>query len=234
MTDSRSRVGLVKRYATDDWVLGDSSTWSADSIELTQRSDSALRDTTTSTAWDRVLTDLELVPPNAARRHQPNLELLGGPASPLRRVAEVIGDNTNLAATAMPAIPVTGAARDGPAESQEAGEARKDIPTGGWYPCPRTPAASLPRTSNRITVCWKARLGQRPIDRVVAAISEVQPAWLAVVAGGDITKASDDPSSPGRTLRVAAAEPAAATGAASLMRSRAAPSHRRHETTKPR
>jgi type VI secretion system protein ImpL len=189
VTDTGSTMSLVQRFASDDWVLGDANVSARDSVKLT--SDVVVMyERDYIDAWNRVLADLELVQARSVEDVTRALEVLSGPASPLRGIAALLSEHTNFT-------------NRGAVEAAAESTGQKITERLGRLAKPLQEAAGLPTiTPGRLITAHfqpyhrlvAGEPGQTPIDRVVALHGQLHQAWVASAVGGDITKASADPA----------------------------------------
>jgi type VI secretion system protein ImpL len=184
VTDTGSSLDLVKRYAGDEWVLGDSGAWVTDPTKL-RNEVFQLYEREYIDTWNRVLSDLELMPLRDHNDVTRALEALSGPGSPLRGLVEKVVDNTRFTSTA---------AAPAPTSTLDTVKKRLEGLTASAQK-----AAGLTVVGQTITAAFQPyhRLvegepGQRPIDRIVAQLAQLHGAWISS-PGTEIAKKSADP-----------------------------------------
>jgi type VI secretion system protein ImpL len=197
VTDTGSSLSLAQRFATDDWVLGNEGVSARDSVKLT--SDVILMyERDYIQAWDRFLKDLELVQPTNTTEIARTLEVLSGPASPLRGIAALVAEHTNFTSRGATAAAV-----------ESAGQSIRD--RLGRLAKPLQEAAGMPTTTpgRLVTAHFQnyhrliaGEAGQTPVDRIIAAQAQLHQAWLAAAAAPDITQSAKDPAVEGAIAAV--------------------------------
>jgi type VI secretion system protein ImpL len=185
VTDTGSSFDLIKRYASDDWVLGKSSGWIGDPARIRNQV-VEIYEHDYIDAWDRVLNDLELAQPQSAAELTTALGTLTGPESPLRNLVATIVDNTRLERAVAPESTGILASAKRTVES-----ATKSIQgAAGLTPAGRRVSAHF-QPYHRLV---EGELGKTPIDRVIAALAQLRSDWDRVVASGEVSRARENPA----------------------------------------
>lgn len=186
---------LVKQFAEDSWVWGESSALAnnpvklaADVIDLYERDYIA--------AWETVLRDLKLVSFPTVRETSNALEILAGDASPLRGVLTVVVEHTSLVDAPTAATPPSG-------RIEAAGKAITD--RFGKLVKPLTDATGLPSTPGAFVTAhfqpihrlMSGEAGNTPLDQILTRIGEVQQQLQSLgpeVGGKDPLEALSNPA----------------------------------------
>jgi type VI secretion system protein ImpL len=167
---------LVKQFATDSWVWGEDVT-PASTVRLANDVfDVYERDYIAN--WNNVLADLELAPLGSAADTVRALEILGGPASPLRGLVATVADNSRLYTVADP--------QQGPPAP---GQSIKDRVNKLLTPLTQAAGVEVPTPGATVTAHFQpfqrlveGQPGATPMDRLLAAITAVQARLRDVVA----------------------------------------------------
>jgi type VI secretion system protein ImpL len=189
VTDTGSSLALVQRFASDDWVVGETGVTGRDAVKLTTDV-TLMYERDYIEAWDRVLRDLELAPATGTADMTRTLEVLSGPASPLRVIAALVTEHTNMANRGVAAVATDSAAQS---LKQRLGNLAKPLQEAAGIstnPPGRLITAHFQPFHRLVT----GEPGQAPIDKVVALHQQMHQAWLAASAGGDVQKAAQDPA----------------------------------------
>ncbi len=183
---------LVDQFAKDNWVcgtrdIGNRATLEADLRRLYQQEYIA--------AWDAIVNDLEIVAPSTVQETADVLGVLGGPASPLRFLLQVVRDNTLLhdrpAATAAPEQPgLLASAAD---------RLKSVVRTSPAAPAAQgaTPGAVVTARFQHIHRLFEGEPGNAPIDALQSRLRDLEQQYRALgsqVGGGDVVKAANDPA----------------------------------------
>jgi type VI secretion system protein ImpL len=189
VTDTGSTMSLIQRFAGDDWVMGEASVSAGDSVKLTAAV-IAMYERDYIDAWNRVLADLELARARNVEDVTRALEVLGGPASPLRGLAALLAEHTNFTnrGVASAAVETTGQRI-----TEQLGRLAKPLQEAAGVST-ITPGRLITAHFQPYHRLVAGDPGQTPIDRLIALHAQLHQAWLAAAATGDITKAIADPA----------------------------------------
>ena len=177
-------IELVKQFAVDDWVWGETGSFANNPLRLASEViDIYERDYIA--AWNAVLNDLELVPFATVGQATKSLELLSGPASPLRGLVATVVEQTKLVSTTEENKDQGGLASTGKKIQDRVGKI--------LTPLKEVAGASTVPAGSLITAHFQPlhRLmegdpGSTPIDRILTKINQVhvQLRTLGPAVGG--------------------------------------------------
>jgi len=116
-------VPLVKHFTDEGWVWDTGgmspAVWANLTAQLTR-----LYESDYNNAWDKLLSDLEIVSFSTVQQYADALGILAGPTSPLRGILKVVVENTSLVASSPEAASPAGAA---PSVATRITEGAKDL-----------------------------------------------------------------------------------------------------------
>ncbi|MGH9372970.1 MAG: ImcF-related family protein, partial [Vicinamibacterales bacterium] len=162
-------VGLVKQFAGDAWVLGDSSLSGDNPLKLAANVTNVYERDYIA-AWEAILDDLELVSFSTVTETVNALDILSRGASPLRGLLTAVVDNTALAAPPSPSAAP-------PAEKSLKDRVLGDLfsrgkeATGLSEP---TPGMLVTAHFQPIHRMMAGEPGNTPLDRVLNRIGEIR------------------------------------------------------------
>jgi type VI secretion system protein ImpL len=187
VTDTGSSASLVQRFASDDWVVGETGVTARDAVRLSNDV-MIMYERDYIEAWDRVLADLELAPTNDTAAMTRALEVLSGPASPLRAIAALVAEHTNFTNRGATAAATEAA---GQSIKERLGRLAKPLQEAAGIPA-TTPGRLITAHFQNYHRLLAGEPGQAPIDKLVALHQQLHNAWLAAAASGDIRQAAKD------------------------------------------
>ena len=160
---------IVRQFASESWVWGDagpsiarSASLSAEFLDIYEKEYIA--------TWDRILNDIQSVPPSSIDATKESLAILAGQTSPLRGLLKAIDDNTYLAKPpepAKPGITIPGTSIGLPAN-----------PFSGITSVPGapkvTPGAQITAHFAGIHRLMAGENGSAPIDQILKKLQDLQ------------------------------------------------------------
>ena len=162
---------IVKQFATDDWVWGEAGAFSNNPVRLASEV-MEIYERDYINAWNGLLGDLELVPFTSLAQANKSLEVLSGPASPLRGVVAVIVDNTRLVKAPDPSTPATGLGAAGKKISEGVGKILKPLKEAAGV-SPVTPGTIVTAQFQPIHRLVEGEPGNTPLDRIIAQLAQI-------------------------------------------------------------
>jgi type VI secretion system protein ImpL len=173
-------IALVKQFAEDDWVWGDSGIAAGNAATLAGNVfDLYERDYIAN--WNAVLTDLELAPFGSASETARALEILAGPASPLRGLIAVITENSTLYVPLDKQLADAGAVSTGKKIGDSVSKLLKPLSKATGLEMP-TPGAIVTAHFQGVHRLTEGEAGKTAIDRLLASINMIQLQLRELVA----------------------------------------------------
>jgi type VI secretion system protein ImpL len=176
-----SSADLVKQFATDDWVWGEAGTFANNPVRMASEVMEIYERDYINT-WNGILADLELVPVSTLAQTNKSLEVLSGPASPLRGLVAIVVDNTRLVATPGAAKPTTTLGAAGQTISEGVGKILKPLKeaTGASTVEPGTIVTAQFQPIHRLV---EGEPGNTPLDRIIAQLAQIHLQLQAIGPG---------------------------------------------------
>jgi type VI secretion system protein ImpL len=195
---SRNIPDLVKQFAADDWVWGQtgamprSTNLTAEVIDLYERDYIGV--------WDRILNDLELVPFSSSSQAIESLEILSRSTSPLRGLLTAVVDNTSLVQQGDASKPTDAASAAKKSITDRIGQMKDKY--GGLFGqqkdgrTARVPGALVSAEFQPIHRLLAGEPGSTPLDAILLRIGQiaVQLKSLSAARGGDSLGGLTDPN----------------------------------------
>ena len=163
---STGTAGLVKQFSDEQWVWGSegptlvgSASLAIDLLDVYEKDYIAF--------WDRIIADIEAVPPGALRNTKEALAILSGPTSPLRGLLKAVDKHTFLVAPKDPAAAESSSLKGRLADVFNSAAGKVGIPT------------TLPGTQVTAHFAPIHRLvtgegGAAPIDGILKTLEQIQ------------------------------------------------------------
>jgi type VI secretion system protein ImpL len=178
---------LVKQFADDAWVWGENVS-ASNTVRLTsQVFDLYERDFIAQ--WNNALSDLELTPFNSPAELVRALEILGGPASPIRGLVGIVVDNS-LLYTDADRKQTEAIASAGKSITDRVGKLLAPVTEAVGMQVP-TPGAIVTARFQPYRRLLEGEPGQTAVDRLLSAIAAVQFQLSGLAARAGATNSRD-------------------------------------------